>query len=195
MIKAVINAMNVKGYAVFENDSKDLNLNYVGIRDLSNIGEINDTLFLFWKYRGKWNQLAHPGTTDPGKYYEQHLLDSDGVAILKEMQFRGAWTCGMHQGKYPALVQRKPVTVIRDGDKDGKLETVGKKEETGFFGINHHRMHSEAEVKTVGRYSAGCQVRQLAHQHDIFMSIAEESEDIWAKGITYGIIDIKDVKI
>lgn len=195
MIKPLISAMNLKGYKVFENDSKPLNLNYVGIRDLSGLGKINDLFILFWKYRGKWNYLQHWGTTDPGVYYEQHLLNSKGVAILKEGQYPRGWTVGMHRKSYAALVQNTKVTVIRDGDRDGKLEIDGGVEETGWFGINHHRMHADAEVSKVGKYSAGCQVRHNPHDYDIFMSICKEAEEVWGKGITYTLLNVNDVKI
>jgi hypothetical protein len=169
-IKEIMKVMKLKGYTVFENDSKNMNINYVGIRDISDTGKINDLFVVFWKYKGRWNQLWSIGTTDPGKHYEQNLLNSKGVAILKEGQYRGAWTLGKHQGKYTALVQAKEVTVIRDKDKDGKLETDGV-EDTGWHGINHHRMHSTAEVSKVGKYSA---------------------EEVWGKGISYTLLNVND---
>jgi len=190
-IKDVIRVMTRKGYKVFENDSKPFNINYVGIRDLSDIGKFNDLFYMFWKYKGVWNYFTRWGTTDPGSYYEQNLLNDDGVAILKEGQYRGAWTLGKHQGKYTALVQNKPVTVIRDKDKDGALETDGI-EDTGYHGINHHRAHSEAEVSKIGKYSAGCQVTLNPLEYDVFIAICKAAEDQWGKGISYTLLNKND---
>ncbi len=195
IINNIIKAMQLKGYAVFENDTKPFNFNYVGIRDLSGVGSYNDIFALFWKYKGQWSQFIRMGTTDPGTYYLKNPLNVNGTAILKEGQYRGAWKLGLHQGKYKALVQRKEVTVIRDADRDQELDIHNGIEETGFFGINHHRSHSEAEVQKIGRYSAGCQVTQNPHEYDVFMSIYEESVEIWGEGITYTLLNINDVKL
>jgi len=192
-VEDIMKVMRLKGYTVFENDSKPFNINYVGIRDISDIGKFNDRFFMFWKYKGEWNYFTRWGTTDPGKHYEQHLLNDNGVAILKEGQYRGAWTLGRHQGKYTALVQNKEVTVIRDGDRDGILETGGK-EETGFFGINHHRAHSEAEVSKIGKYSAGCQVTLNPLEYNVFIAICKAAEDQWGQGISYTLLNVDDFK-
>jgi len=46
-IQTIIKAMQVKGYAVFENDSKPYNLNYVGIRNPKDVGSFNDWFIMF----------------------------------------------------------------------------------------------------------------------------------------------------
>lgn len=193
MIKTLISAMEKKGHAVFQNDSKPFNLNYVGVRDMSEAGKWNDTFIMFWKYNGVWNQFVRQGTTDPGLYYLHHPLNVKGTAILKQGQYRGAWTIGKHQSKYDALVQRKEVTVIRDADRDSSLDIVGGLEDTGFHGINHHRAMSKKDASKVGRFSAGCQVTLNPHEYDVFMSICGEAEEIWGKGITYTLININDL--
>ena len=90
-LKSIIKVMTLKGYAVFENDAKPLNLNYVGIRDVSKANTFNDWLIMFWKYRGQWNYFYRPGTTDPGTYYlGDKMGNSLGTAVLKQGQYRGA---------------------------------------------------------------------------------------------------------
>lgn len=49
------------------------------------------------------------------------------------------YSLGLHQGKYKALVQFMPITVIRVFDKDNYLDFTSGKEGTGIFGINIHR--------------------------------------------------------
>ena len=191
-IRDLMRVMKLKGYAVFENDSKAFNINYVGIRDSSNVGSFNDTFVIFWKHNGHWSYFTRMGTTDPGKYYLQHLLNSKGTAILKEGQYRGAWKLGKHQGKYTALVQRKPVTVIRDFNKDLELDIDNGVEDTGYHGINHHRSHSTAEVSKIGRYSAGCQVTHNPQNYDVFISICQQATELWGEGISYTLLNKND---
>ena len=191
-IKDIIRIMALKGYMVFENDSKPLNLNYVGIRDTSSVNSFNDLLVMFWKYRGSRNYFYRPGTTDPGTYWLNNPSNPHGTAILKEGQYRGSWKLGKHQGKYDALVQRKEVTVIRDGNKDGVLDLDSGYEESGFFGINHHRANSKNESVQVDKWSAGCQVTADPHLYDIFIQICRESEEVWGEGLTYTLLNVND---
>lgn len=193
-LKDIIRVMTRKGYAVFENDSKPFNLNYVGIRDTSGVNSFNDLLIMFWKYKGQWSNFWRTGTTDPGTYWLNNPMSNLGTAILKEDQYRGAWKLGKHQGKYDALVQKKEVTVIRDGNKDGVLDLDAGTEETGFFGINHHRANSKNESVQVDKWSAGCQVTADPHLYDVFIQICKESEEIWGDGLTYTLLNIDDIQ-
>lgn len=191
-IKDVIRAMTLKGYMVFESDLKPLNLNYVGIRDISGVNSFNDLLIMFWKYKGQWSSFWRTGTTDPGTYWLNNPMNPHGTAILKEGQYRGAWKLGKHQGKYDALVQKKEVTVIRDGNKDGVLDLDSGYEESGFFGINHHRANSKNESVQVDKWSAGCQVTADPHLYDIFIQLCKESEEVWGEGLTYTLLNVND---
>jgi len=191
-IKDIIRVMTRKGMAIFENDSKALNINYVGIRDLASVNTFNDMFVMFWKYRGQWSSFWRPGTTDPGTYWLDNPMNTHGTAILKEGQYRGAWKLGKHQGKYTALIQRKEVTVIRDGNKDGVLDIEGGYEDTGYFGINHHRANSKNESVQVNKWSAGCQVTADPHLYDIFIQLCQESAEVWGEGLTYTLLNVTD---
>ena len=191
-IKDIIRAMTLKGYKVFESDKKPLNLNYIGIRDTSGVNKFNDYLVLFWKYKGQWSSFYRPATTDPGTYWLNNPMNVEGTAILKEGQHRGSWRIGKHQGKYDALVQKKEVTVIRDGNKDGILDLEGGYEDTGFFGINHHRANAKNESVQVDKWSAGCQVTADPHLYDIFIQLCKESAEVWGEGLSYTLLNIED---
>lgn len=191
-IKDIIRVMIRKGYTVFENDSKPLNINYVGIRDTASVNTFNDMFVMFWKYKGQWSSFYRSGTTDPGTYWLNNPMNTYGTAILKEGQYRGAWKLGLHQGKYKALVQRKEVTVIRDANKDGILDIEDGYEDTGFFGINHHRANDKNESIQVDKWSAGCQVTANPHLYDIFIKICQESAEVWGEGLTYTLFNIND---
>ena len=191
-IKDIVRVMTRKGYGVFENDSRGFNLNYVGIRDITSVNTFNDWLVMFWKYRGQWSSFWRPGTTDPGTYYLNDTMgNSLGTALLKEGQYRGAWKLGLHRGKYKALVQRKEVTVIRDANKDGKLDLDGA-EDTGYFGINHH--HAGEDSTVVNNWSAGCQVDSNLALYNIAVQLWEASAEEWGEGITYTLLNVTDFK-
>jgi len=189
-IKDIIRVMTRKGYSLFENDSRPFNLNCVGIRDITSVNTFNDWLVIFWKYRGQWSSFWRPGTTDPGTYYLNETMgNSLGTALLKEGQYRGAWKLGLHRGKYKALVQRKEVTVIRDANKDGKLDMDGA-EHTGFHGINHH--HAGKDSTVVNNWSAGCQVDSNLALYNIAVQLWEASAEEWGEGITYSLLNVTD---
>jgi hypothetical protein len=50
------------------------------------------------------------------------ILQPKSTAILAQGQYKGAYKIGLHQGKYKALVEAKPITVIRDYDRNAKLD-------------------------------------------------------------------------
>jgi len=134
-------AVKAKGYAWFESQ-KDFDVNIVGIRNSATgarlTNRFDDWMTASFKINGVWQYHIWPCTTDPGiTHTVQKLLSPKGVARLVPGQYRGAYQIGLHQGKYSALVQRLPVLVYRDANRDLTYDT-GKMEE-GMFGINIHR--------------------------------------------------------
>lgn len=133
---------------------EDKPLILVGIRgyylnDMGQAGKNDRGIYddaLFWITATDF--IAYNGNTDPSKYRIGHGFGhKKGMACLKT----GVWhyKLGIHnqskspRKQYPAFVQAKEVTVVRDGLPDY--------EDTGFFGINIHKgsvWHTS---------SAGCQ--------------------------------------
>lgn len=185
--------MKRKKYTIFEEDSKQYNLNLVGIRS-NNItpGKFDDVLYVFWRYKGKWFEKHYKITTDPGLHYLKKPLNPLGTAILKPGQYKGMWAIGMHRGKYKALVQVKDVTVIRDGNKDNKLDFNAKKEQTGKFGINLHRALEDVETSNVGAHSAGCQVFANPDDFDEVIELCEKARDNFGNSFTYTLLEERD---
>ena len=176
---------------VFEDDSKPFNLNIVGIRTKDESSNaFNDWMVIFWKYASQWSSMTFPITTDPGLYWRENPMNVKGTAVLKEGQYRGMWKIAKHQGKYEALCQRKPCTVLRDSNKDGKIDFTGE-EDTGLFGINHHRAGKSSTQ--VDKWSAGCQVQPNRALYDIEMSIFKASASIWGNSFTYTLIHERDL--
>ena len=189
-IPHIIKVLKSKDYLVFEDDSKNFNLNIVGIRtndDTSN--KFNDWMVIFWKFGGFWNNMIFPITTDPGIYWREHPMNVKGTAILKEGQHRGMWKVGTHKG-YPALQQHKPCTVIRDSDMDKVLDFDGS-EDVGLFGINHHKAGNESTQ--VDKWSAGCQVQPTSALWHIEMEIFKEAAASWGNSFTYTLIHENDL--
>lgn len=159
-VDKIIAIMKSKGYVVNEDDKKDFNLNLVGIRSAgNNVNTFDDLMTVFWKFNGSWTLRIFPCTTDPGLYWLQNPENKLGTAIVKEGQYKDVWHIGLHQGKYKALVQQNPITVIRDANRDNVLDMTGK-EDTGIFGINCHRANENGKSIQIDRWSAGCTVLQ-----------------------------------
>ena len=98
-----------------------------------------------------------------------------GTAILKAGQYIDSHKIRLHDGRYEALGQNGPVTVIRDYDRDAVLDFNNGREETGSkFGINIHRAKSKGTTRTIDKYSAGCQVFSNADDFDDFMKLARK---------------------
>jgi hypothetical protein len=189
------NAVKSKGYAWFDdNANKGFDVNIVGIRNSSTGNKVtnvfDDHLTLSYKEGGQWKFHIWPATTDPGKKGVMEYHNAAGVARLVEGQYRGSHGIGLHQGKYEALKQAKPVKVYRDANKD--LNYDENKIAEGVFGINIHK--AGADSTYVENWSEGCQVFKKATDFEAFMSIIRKSRDIHGNSFTYTLIESSDIK-
>jgi hypothetical protein len=187
-------AVKAKGYAWFEG-AKDYDVNIVGVRN-SATGDVvtnlfDDAMTVSYKIGGEWHFHQWPCTTDPGKKAMLEYHNPNGVARLVAGQYRGSHAIGLHQGKYEALKQAKPVKVYRDKDKDMQYD-VDKIEE-GIFGINIHRSNATNESTYVENWSEGCQVFKNPKHFDEFMAICNKAKAIHGNGFTYTLIESKDL--
>lgn len=178
-----------KGYVYFD-DNKPYNVNLVGVRSKNRrAGKFDDKFILAYRNRSlEQKYFVFPCTTDPSDYYLQKPLSSGGTAIVVEGQYRGLWQLGKHQGRYTALVQRKPIAVYRDNNRDNILDMDKRTIETGFFGINcHHAGFLKRE--TVDLYSAGCQVLQNYSDFDLIIKTCKVSATIYGNSFTYTLLN------
>ncbi len=175
-----------KGYAFFDGD-KPYNLNIFGIRCAVDTNYFDDLICVAYKNDNLESIVEiFQGTTDPGKYWLEHPMNSDGTAILCEGQYRSVYKIDKHRSKYFALCQRLgKVSVFRDDDKDTKHDLEPETIQTGYFGINIHK--SNPYVKYVDKYSAGCQVFRL--DFDRLMFLAFKSAEIYGNSFTYTLLD------
>ena len=188
----VCKTMSRKGYKVFDSH-KGLDLNIVGIRTNENKpDDFNDYICVFYRNQSSWSFHVFNATTDPSLYWLENPMKVQGTAILKANQYRGTFKIGKHRGQYDALVQAKEVEVYRDPNRDAQLDLF--ETEKGFFGINIHRASAHRSSKTVGKWSAGCQVIQCPVQYRIFMELCKQSAKMFGPTFTYTLLEQNDFK-
>lgn len=126
----------------------------IGVRSTANLpNKFDDLIGLMENNTITW----FTGTTNPGVHWLKNLLNPKGAALLKPNQYVNTWKLDLHQGKYLALCQRKPVVVYRDSDKDEFAEETATTD-IGLFGINIHRANPNLVSQLIEKWSAGCQV-------------------------------------
>jgi len=171
----------------------ELNLTLIGIRSQNtDANSFNDLLCVLHEDgAGKMQILTYPITTDPGRYYREHPINAEGTAILKPGHYKKCWQIGLHQGKYTALVQRGPMTVYRDRNKDEHLDMAH--EETGYFGINLHRAGANMHTVITDKVSAGCQVFANSEDFDAVMALAHKAAAKYGNRFSYTLLDEADL--
>ena len=185
---AILNRVAAMGFPVFENGDYDINI--IGVRSAErHAGAFDDVIHLAFKVKGRWQHHEFAATCDPGVYWLENGR-SEGTAILVPGHYRGCWQLGLHRGRYTALTQCKPVQVYRDNNRDEIIDMDDGNIYKGIFGINIHRAHSQFEVLSVGKYSAGCQVIQNINDFDVLINACEKQANQrgWTK-FSYTLIE------
>ena len=209
-------------YVIFKNDKYRYNLNLIGVRTIDRESDtFNDLLYVIYRYNDKWYALEYDITTDPGLIYRKKPLNINGTAVVLPGQYRGLWKLGKHKGKYTALVQKNPCTVVRDNNRDTILDCdiplhanvmnisrggiifttyldnekrVVFNTETGIFGINCHRS-GRGVTEYVKRYSAGCIVFADNDAFDEeFIPICKDAASIFGNSFTFTLLDERKFK-
>jgi len=188
-----------KGYKWFhDNGNKGYDVNIVGVRNSTTKGRVtnafDDKMTISYKCEeGYWHFHEYDCTTDPGTHWVKNILNPDGVAILKPGQYRGSHKIRLHQGKYEALGQKKPVTVYRDNNLNETYDYDNAT--TGVYGINIHRATAKSSGKStrVDKWSAGCQVIARNSDWHEFLNICKKARDIHGNSFSYTLLESKDI--
>ena len=188
-----------KGYKWFhDNNNKGYDVNIVGVRNSKTKNRVtnafDDKMTISYKCEeGYWHFHEYDCTTDPGTHWVENLLNPDGVSILKPGQYRGSHKIRLHQGKYEALGQKKPVTVYRDKNLNETYDYDNAT--TGVYGINIHRATAKSGGKStrVDKLSAGCQVIAKNSEWHEFLNICKKARDIHGNSFSYTLIESKDI--
>ena len=189
-------AVKSKGYVYFEDPTnKGYDVNIIGVRNATTGNKVtnvfDDILTLSYKDdKGVWQYHEWMNTTEPGKKGVMEYHNVNGVARLVEGQYRGSHALGLHQGKYEALRQAKPVKVWRDKNRDMIFDET--KIDEGVFGINIHKAGQDSTW--VSNWSEGCQVFKRVKDFDEFMKIVKKSSKIHGNSFSYTLINSSDIK-
>ena len=189
--------MESKGYKYFTGGDYDVNI--IGVRNSDTRNRVtnafDDCITLSYKIEDKWQFHCFKCTTDPGTHWVENVMNENGVAILKPGQYRGSHKLKLHQGKYLALGQQKPVKVYRDNNRDSKYDLFEERVEEGIFGINIHRATSRSGGTStrIDKWSAGCQVIAANDDFELFMNVVNKAAKVWGNSFTYTLINSNDI--
>lgn len=131
-------------------------------------------------------------TTDPGTKSVMEFKNPIGVARLIPGQYRGSHIIRLHNGKYEALGQQKPMKVWRDKNKDMTFDEIIVDE--GVFGINIHRSNPKTESEYVENWSEGCQVFKKVKDFNQFMEICRKASIIHGNSFSYTLLNSNDIR-
>lgn len=185
-IKAITDALKRLDYPFFKGD---YNLNIIGVRSNdTDANTFNDVLVVAYELDKKLVMHTFPITTDPGLYYRENPINVEGTAIVVPGHYRGCWQIGAHQAKYNALVQRKPMKVYRDNDRDASIDMPEDTIAEGLFGINLHRAGVNNISLQVDRWSAGCQVLADPNDFGLVMALANKSAAMYGPSFSYTLL-------
>jgi len=193
MLQRIKQLIEERDYTLFK---RPYELNIVGLRSKSvKANAFDDEIHVFYTLpNGKWNYHIYPATTDPGTYWLNNPAYAQGTAILEQGQYKSAYAIGKHRGQYEALVQVKPVRIIRDYDRDAILDFNNGTKFEGLFGINIHRASAKGNTLSIDRYSAGCQVFQDADDYKEFMTLCKQHASKYGNTFSYTLIDFRAIR-
>ena len=115
MIKNLKNKMSIAylqevmerlGYAFFTKGN--YNVNIIGVRNPNLVANsFDDTMLMAYKVADRWVLKEWEITTDAGRYWLKHPMNTKGTAILVPNQYRGVYKIDGHGvTRYTALCQR-----------------------------------------------------------------------------------------
>jgi hypothetical protein len=169
-------------------------LNVFGVRAATGLTNIFDDIVgvIYRNADDKWALEKFTATTDPGKFYLQNPMNVKGTGILVPGQYKNSHKLGLHQGKYKALVQKSPVKLFRDGNKDLTYDMDPENTDQGLFGMNIHRANEKQESTFVDKWSAACQVLASPKEFDRLIELSEMHAGVYGDSFNYTLLEEKD---
>lgn len=183
--------------------------NIIGIRTKLQVPDVfNDLIAIVYKEAGVEKMKVYCITTEPGVFYQKNLLNSRGCAIVEPGQWVDAYSLGFHKGydgtkinpktetpylPHRALVLTGHIMIKRDADKDGIAGNSGKVESGDNTGCNIHGAMRTDATKTIGPWSAGCQVFAAWKEKEEFMDICEKYKKVVNNKFTYTLVKEEDL--
>lgn len=145
----------------------------IGVRSNEDTYNVFDDKFYIFK--GKTHIETITGTTNSGSYglFNFKKWNRKGVAQIKGNEiYYDCWYRGLHRGKVEALRQSGEFKVIRDGNKNKKLDAKEWSLESGNglnFHPNSYNLKSKVKNWFIGGWSTGCQVVNDLPKYVAFM--------------------------
>ncbi len=144
-----------------------------GVLNDNTPNQFNDSRFLVEvsptpRLVGAWE-----ASIEPGNRYTKQPMNASGAAQIQVPGQYKAWRIGKHKGREIALVQVVPVNIVRDKNRNGKVDE-GDKKEHSQIGANQH---SASDQQLVDGASAGCPVGRTSKGHQEFMRFLREDAD------------------
>ena len=178
--------------------------NIIGVRTKLEVPDVfNDLLAVVYKEDNIEKMKVFCITTEPGVFYQKDLLNSQGCAIVEPGQWLDAYSIGFHKGydgtkinpktqtPYPshrALLLTGHIMIKRDADKDGTAGNSGVVVKGDGTGCNIHGAMRADVTRTIGPWSAGCQVFAAWKEKETFMDICEKYRNLVHNKFTYTLI-------
>lgn len=191
-LQQIIKTAESKGYTI---DKRPFKLNLIGVRNskATNQNTFDDQIaYFYYDNNGQLRGKVSVGTTDPSTYWLNNPMSVQGAAVLKSGEYKDAYAIGLHKGLYTALVQVKPVTTIRDDDRNALINYFAPTT-TGLYGINIHRATlNKANKAVIGQDSAGCQVFRDVSDYNEMIDLAKKSRERYGNKFSYILIDERD---
>ncbi|BDA76324.1 hypothetical protein CAL7716_104900 (plasmid) [Calothrix sp. PCC 7716] len=144
-----------------------------GARNDNAPNQFNDSRFLVEinptpRLIGAWE-----ASVEPGNHYTKQPMNKGGAAHIRVPGYYQAWRIGMHKGREQALVQVVPVDIVRDRNRNGKVDN-GDYSERALIGANQHSAYDQQFVDGA---SAGCPVGRTSKGHMEFMGLLQQDAD------------------
>lgn len=191
-LKDIVRSAEKLGYSI---DKRPNKLNIIGVRNSNAVNQerFDDKIaYFYYENSGLLVGKVVPATTDPSTLWLKDPMNPSGAAILKSGEYKDSYAIGLHRGSYEALVQVKPVTVIRDNDRDLFINYFSTTQ-TGLYGINIHKSSKgKNNENIIGLDSAGCQVFQNVPDFMDMMRLAQVSRKQYGNVFSYILIDERD---
>lgn len=191
-LQQIIKTAESKGYTI---DKRPFKLNLIGVRNekATNQNTFDDQIaYFYYDNNGQLRGKVSVGTTDPSTYWLNNPMSVKGAAVLKSGEYKDAYAIGLHKGLYTALVQVKPVTTIRDNDRNALINYFAPTT-TGLYGINIHRATlNKANKAVIGQDSAGCQVFRDVADYNEMIDLAKKSRERYGNSFSYILLDERD---
>src|SRR3954470_24162605 len=99
MFNQVKALLRIREFQLF---TRPYELNIVGIRNKNTVpNRFDDQMHVFYKTGAiNWEYHVFNVTTDPGTFWLENPVSTEGTAILPEGQYLGAYGLGLHKGQY-----------------------------------------------------------------------------------------------